>query len=40
MGIKGKRRGIGVPATQATPKGMPGHIERRLTPVQVGILIY
>lgn len=33
-------RGIWAPATQATPKGTPGHMERRLTPIQVGILIY
>ena len=33
-------RGIWAPAIQATPKGTPGHMERRLTPIQVGILIY
>ena len=36
----GGGRGIGAPAIQATPKGTPGHMERRLTPIQVGILIY
>ena len=42
-GEKRKRGGggrIGAPATQATPKGTPGHMERRLTPIQVGILIF
>lgn len=33
-------RGIWAPATQATPKGTPGHMERRLTQVQVGIMIH
>lgn len=36
----GEKRKRGAPATQATPKGTPCHMERRLTPIQVGILIY
>lgn len=36
----GGGRGIGASATQATPKGTPVHMKRRLTPIQVGILIY
>ena len=36
----GGGRGFGASATQAIPKGTPGHMKRRLTPIQVGILIY